>query len=330
MPMTVERDVKRDQVWGRINLIGPSGSGKSRGAFEIGSRLFAGTLPIVLINTEPNRGKLYADRFKLEALIELTGSYHPERFIEAIQAAEDIAPGGILILDSATHEWYGTDGVTQQASRLSDWAKARPLHQSFVDRLSIAQMHVIVCCRAKMKYDQSEVELPGGGKRQTVTVLGVGPMQDGDFQYEFSLVGMFDQKSHEVEWSGHIDSLIDTTSNLVTDADEVAEAITGWLSEGEAPAPIEAATDEQIAALTASLAAEGFKPEVIEEKFTVARRANRGKLHPDYVASNLEKSVERLAAKAGGKQDGKAEEAAAGAQAPAEGVQEPEAAPATA
>lgn len=296
MPNKVERNVRRTQVWARVFLTGASGSGKTRGAFELASRIFDGELPIVLANTEPNRGKLYADRFDIEGLVDIEGDYHPDRFIEAIDVAEQIAPGGTLILDSATHEWYGTNGITQQASRFGDWAKARPLHQRFVDRIQVAQMHVIVCCRAKMKYEQVEVD----GK-QTVVTLGVGPMQDADFQYEFSLAGQIDRGSHEVEWSGHIDSLEGTTSNLVEDADGIAKTLTGWLSEGEPVEPPERADDADVEALRASLLSENdpkITAAVIEEKFAVARRGNRGALSPAYVLDALAKSQKRLEAKA--------------------------------
>lgn len=298
MANKVERNVKREQIWARIFLTGPSGSGKTRGALELGSRLMGGGLPMVLGNTEPNRGKLYADRFALEALIDLQEDYHPDRFIEAMDAAEQIAPGGIFILDSATHEWYGTNGITQLASRFGDWAKARPLHQKFVDRMQTLQMHVIVCTRAKMKYEQVTVDDGKGGTKPAVVTLGVGPMQDADFQYEFSLAGQIDRASHEVEWTGHIDALEGTTTTLVgEDADSVAETVSGWLSQGNPMAEIEAATEEAIAELVASLTAEGIKPEVIEEKFAVARRENRGALHPEYVAKQHEQSKGRIAKK---------------------------------
>jgi AAA domain len=299
MANKVERNVKRTHVWGRVFLSGASGSGKTRGAFELASRLYDGALPIVLANTEPNRGKLYADRFPIEALIDIEGDYHPDRFIEAIDDAEQIAPGGILILDSATHEWYGTNGITQQASRFGDWAKARPLHQKFVDRLQLAQMHVIVCCRAKMKYEQVDVDDGRGGTKPAVVTLGVGPMQDADFQYEFSLAGQIDRASHLVEWSGHIDSLEGTTSNLVEDADAIASTLTGWLSAGEPVVPPEEAADEDVTALLelwAELRPSDWET-ISETTLEKARRLNRGALHPDWVAEQTEKAKANVATK---------------------------------
>ena len=294
MPITVVRDVKREQVWARGFLMGPSGSGKSRGAFEIASRLFGGDLPIVLINTQPNQGRLYADRFKIEALIEIPpNDYHVDRFIEALDAAESIAPGGVVILDSATHEWYGTNGITQLASRFGDWAKARPLHQKFVDRLTVMRTHLIVTCRAKMKYEQVEAD---DGKK-SVIALGIGPMQDADFQYEFTLIGVLD-RAHECEFSGHVDALVNTSSLLVDEgADRVAAAYTAWLSEGEPLVLPEAAEPEAVDLLTQMLLAEGHAAELIEERFQRIRRENQGVLTAEYVTGAAKAAVERAAAK---------------------------------
>jgi hypothetical protein len=318
MTVRIETDVQREQMWARVFLHGPSGSGKTRGAFELASRLFDGQLPIALINTEPNRGKMYADRFKLAALAEVQDDYHPERFMEALDAIERIIPGGVCILDSATHEWYGTNGITQLASRFNDWAKARPLHQRFVDRIQTAQMHMVVCCRSKMKYDQQTV-MDNGREKTVVVALGVGPMQDADFQYEFSLAGSFDRASHDVEWTGHVDALEGQTTNLVTDEGLTARTLTDWLSQGTALP--EAATPDQVEELRQSLLAEGFSVERIEGGFATQRQKDRGVLSPGYVEEQLGKSKGRLAAK----QDN-AGKAAGGAEAPAEGAEGAEAA----
>lgn len=299
---------ERSQIWARVFLSGASGSGKTRGALELASRLMAGNLPIALANTEPNRGELYADRFPIEALIDIEEDYHPDRFIEAIDTAEELCSGGVLIVDSATHEWYGTNGITQLASRFGDWAKARPLHQRFVDRLQVAQMHVIVCCRAKMKYEQVEVEQANGTKKQTVVALGVGPMQDADFQYEFSLAGMIDRASHEVEWSGHVDALEGQTTTLVgDDADRVADTLTKWLSDGNPIQPPPAADETEVTKLRAVLDAGGADAEAIEDFLAKGRRRNRGQLHPDWVAEQIAKCEARLRERGGGQAAGTAE-----------------------
>jgi hypothetical protein len=131
---------------------------------------------------------------------------------------------------------------------------------------------------------------------RSCAALGVGPTQDGDLQYEFNIVAQLEQESHEAVFSGHVDSLVGKVSTLVP-GDEIAAALTKWLSEGEPIQPPAVADPEAVAALVALLTEEGIASEVIEEKFGAARLENRGQLHPAYVAEQTEKAQKRAAAK---------------------------------
>lgn len=295
--LTFEEVARRENVFLRGFFMGPTGSGKSRGALEIASRVFEGKLPLTLINTEKGRGRLYADRFKYQ-LIELEDDFSPQAFVAAIDLAEQHNPGGVLVIDSVSHEWMGANGVLQQADRFGEWKKVRPLHNGFVDRILSYEGHIIACCRAKMKYDVGEEEV-GGRKRQVITMLGVGPVQSDDMQYEFNFVARFEQATKEAEFSGHVDALQGVITQVVGEAaDRIAETLTSWCSEGEPPeAPVEA-TAEAIAVLTALLVAEGIAEEKIEQGYTVAKRSNRGRLHPDWVAEKTRAAQERSAKKA--------------------------------
>jgi hypothetical protein len=221
--------------------------------------------------------------------------HSPEQFIKAINLAESRTPGSTLIIDSGSHEWMGKGGVLQEADRFGEWKTVRPRHAEWVERMMAYQGHLIVCVRAKMKYEVSEEERDGR-KRQVITMLGVGPIQDGDLQYEFNLVGRFDQDTKDVTWSGHVDPLQGTVCNLADDADDVVAKLEKWLTEGDPVEPPEAATEENVAALVAILTEEGHKDDVIEERFAVARRKNRGALSPEYVAEQFKNAQERIAA----------------------------------
>lgn len=303
MTFVFEEKATRDQVYLRAFLMGPTGSGKSRGALELASRIFNGELPVTLINTELGRANLYADRYDF-ALVDMAagGDFSPEAYERAIDLAESRRPGGVFVIDSVSHEWMGRNGILQQADRFGDWKTVRPKHNSWVERLLAVNGHVIVTCRAKMKYEVGEEEV-NGRKKQTIRMLGVGPIQSDDLQYEFNLVGRFEQGTHDVEWSGHVDPLVDTVANFGEEsvAAEVAATLTRWLSEGNPPPPPpEAAPEKDVEALRASLLSEDdprITEQTIEEKFAVARRQNRGVISPEYVAEQLAKSKERLAAK---------------------------------
>lgn len=298
--MRFEEEIRRDQVWLRGFLMGPTGSGKSKGALTLASLLFGGELPVTLINSEKGRGKLYADRFKVSYIgIEDEESLGPETWEQAFDLAEERNPGGIIVADSVSHEYAGRDGILKRADRFGDWKNVRPMHEGFVERIQRLESHLIVCVRAKMQYEVTEEDRPNGnGKRQTVTMLGVGPVQDKDFQYEFNLVGRFELATHTVAFSGHVDPLIDTEWDLDQQGPEVAAKLEKWLSEGDPIKIAEKAAPEEIEKLRASLVAEKFKSDRIEAGFAAAKRDNGGYLHPDYVAEQLAKSEERLAKKA--------------------------------
>lgn len=281
----------REHLYLRAFFMGPTGSGKSLAALELASKLGDGSIPTTLINTEIGRGRLYADRYRY-ALIELTDDFGPEAYIHAVDLAEAKHPGATLVIDSSTHEWTGANGVLQQADRFGNWKTIRPLHERFVQRLLSYEGHVIATCRAKMKYDVSEEILDGGRKKQVITMLGVGPIQDGDLQYEFNLVARFDQDTHEATFSGHVDPLVGTTSAVVP-ADAVAKKLSAWLSEGTPPAAPPTAEQADVDDLVALLVEEGFAPEEIEAGFVVARRSNRGQLHPDFVMEKTTTALKR-------------------------------------
>src|SRR5262245_29304556 len=121
----------------RLALVGPTGSGKTFSALQIAT--FMG-MPVAVIDTERGSAKKYADIFNFDVL-ELE-SYHPQRYIEAIHAAED-AGFGIIVIDSLTHAWAGKDGALQQVDKAKSaagnndgfgaWRKVTPLHNDLVN-----------------------------------------------------------------------------------------------------------------------------------------------------------------------------------------------------
>lgn len=302
--MEFEEVATRDQVWLRNYNMGPTGSGKSEGSLMLAtalSRYFGGELPVTLVNSERGRGKLYADRYRFGYIgLDEDGDFSPEAYVRALDLVEGKRPGGIIVVDGVSHEWMGANGVLQQADRFGDWKTVRPKHNAFVDRLIACESHVICTVRAKMKYEVTEEEVPGRAKpRQVVTMLGVGPIQSDDLQYEFNLVGRFDLDTKEVTFSGHVDPLLGTTWNLRESADEVAEKLGKWLSEGNPIEPPPAASDEDVASLREALLAAGYDEATIEQGFTVARRKNRGQLHPEFVSSRMVAALDKIKANQG-------------------------------
>lgn len=133
----------------RLALTGPSGSGKTYSALLLAQGLGG---KIALIDTERGSASLYSHICEFDAL-DLDPPYTPERFIEAIAAAEG-AGYDTLIIDSATHEWSGIGGCLELANEVARakfkgntwaaWNDVTPRHRSFlVERLREAAQEFI-------------------------------------------------------------------------------------------------------------------------------------------------------------------------------------------
>lgn len=90
----------------RLGLSAAAGFGKTYGALLVAKGLSGGDLSkVCVIDTERDSASLYADMGDYST-IALNAPYTPERYIDAITAAES-AGFNVIIVDSITHEWDG-------------------------------------------------------------------------------------------------------------------------------------------------------------------------------------------------------------------------------
>jgi hypothetical protein len=108
-----------------------------------------------VIDTEQGSASLYSDQFDFDVL-ELTGDYHPQKYVEAIKSAA-AAGYDVCVVDSITHEWNGKGGVLEIASgKFTGWKDARPAHDAFVQCIVSmrTKMHIVATARSAMEYVQ--------------------------------------------------------------------------------------------------------------------------------------------------------------------------------
>lgn len=227
----------RTQVKLRVALIGPSGSGKTYSALRLAKGIGG---RVAFIDTEGDRGTYYADEFDYDRL-QLDPPYAPERYITAIRNAES-AGYDVLIMDSASHEWIGKGGILEihgnmTGNSYTNWNAVTPRHDAWVDAQVRCRCHLIITMRGKDEYVVAENEK---GK-QAPKKIGVGPVQRGGLEYEYTVAFLIDQGKHIASSTKDNTHLFEQFFDVLTE--EHGAKLKAWAESG-APAASESAKTE--------------------------------------------------------------------------------------
>jgi hypothetical protein len=152
--------LKRDRIPLLIGVAGGTGSGKTMSALLL-ARGMAGGKPFAGIDTENGRMSHYADLFPDCHAKRITAPFRPSKYADAVEEAQK-AGYGVVVVDSASHEWYGDGGCLDwhdelmggdQRKNLSAWIEPKRDHKRMVTRLLQLNAHVIMCFRAEPKVE---------------------------------------------------------------------------------------------------------------------------------------------------------------------------------
>lgn len=199
------RPATRDHIGILASISGASGSGKTLSAMKL-ARSLAGDKPFAVLDTEARRAKHYADKFSF-AHCDFEPPFTPERYAEAVKAAEE-AGFGVIMIDSASHEWSGEGGCADmqaaEAERMATgrdgkvapwkieamtapaWKKPKIRHKRMMSRFVQSRSHLIFCLRAEEKVKFIK-EVGQDGKERTVIVpIGFQPICERGFIYEMT------------------------------------------------------------------------------------------------------------------------------------------------
>jgi hypothetical protein len=214
----------------RLALTSPSGGGKTHGALVIAKGLGG---KIAVIDTERGSASLYENLCDFDVL-ELSPPYSPERYIEAIKAAER-AGYDVCIVDSTTHEWSGSGGCLEineetasakfRGNTWSAWNETTPRHRAFIDAMVQSSMHIIATGRSKTETAQQQ----GDNGKKTVVKLGLKTEQRDGFEYEFTAVLDIVHDGHWATASKDRTRLF-TAPHIITE--DTGKRIKEWLDSG--------------------------------------------------------------------------------------------------
>lgn len=152
-----------------IGLTGPSGSGKTKSALRLaeGIQQVRGG-KIAALDTEANRMLHYADEHDF-IHCPFGPPFGSDRYAEALEAAAAAAEGGVVIVDSMSHEHEGQGGYleyhdsevkrliesggfrNEYAAGLPAWNKPVARRRNLINRLLQINCAFVFCFRAKEK-----------------------------------------------------------------------------------------------------------------------------------------------------------------------------------
>jgi hypothetical protein len=150
-----------------IGLAGGTGSGKTESAMRIATG-FAGDKKFAVLDTEAGRALHKADDYLFDHC-DLSAPFTPERYTEAIKAADD-ANYPVIVIDSVSHIWEGVGGILEmqeedlqrringdesrrKAMTPSSWIEPKKRHRRFVNQLTQLRSHLVLCFRAQDKIE---------------------------------------------------------------------------------------------------------------------------------------------------------------------------------
>lgn len=239
----------RKQLKARIALCGPSKAGKSYTGLRLAVCLAAHEakragrkkLKIAAVDTEHRSLSKYQgespDGIPFDFDVMELQSFSPERYIEAVQAAEREAYDVILI-DSLSHAWVGTDGALEKVDKLAEkgrgnkftdgWRDVTPMHNRMIDTIVRARIHVVATMRTHMEYILED----GPNGKKVPRKVGMAPVQRKGMEYEFDIVGDIDE-GHTLHFGGTRCHAI-TDKSMTKPGLHFFEPILAWLDDGEA------------------------------------------------------------------------------------------------
>ena len=290
---------KREQLWLKILLAGPSGSGQTYTALRLASGIAKEcNSRLAAIDTENGRIRYYANEFDFDD-IQFEAPFTPENYIEAIEAAVD---GGykVLIIDSSTHEWdYCLDVHNKMpGNSYTNWAKITPRHDAFMEKMLQSPIHIITTVRGKDEYVLEEKN----GK-QTPKKVGLGYKQRDGMEYNYTCTFNIAQDTHIASVMKDNTHLFEDRYDVLTEKD--GKALYEWANSGEAPAPkkvVAKKAEETIDAVIAEIKAvvdektnDGVSRDVISATIkSVAGSANYNKIADINVAKGVVLALNNL------------------------------------
>lgn len=215
----------------RIALTGPAGAGKTYTALMLGFSLGE---KVAVIDTERGSASKYVGRNGWRFQTMKPTSYAPLSLVDHLAVA---AGHGfdVVIIDSLSHYWAGTDGMLEQVDRrsgaskfTSGWKAVGPEEKRMLDAILAYPGHVIITLRVKTEY----VLVTNDKGKQEPQRVGMKPIQRDGIEYELDLVGDLNVDNVLTVAKSRIEG-VEVGSAWARPGVELAEKVAASLDDGE-------------------------------------------------------------------------------------------------
>jgi hypothetical protein len=242
------QEAERPKMYGRAMVSGPSGSGKTWTSLSIAAYLAAfeklgppepgqpidlsvvDKSDILVVDTEKESALTYADVFKFSHL-PWRPPFDPDELCATLAGIE---AGSFLVvmIDSLSKFWGGAGGILDVAGgSIGGWKTARPMQERLVEAVLNTSAHVLLGVRSKMDY-----LIEGGKGNQTVTKVGLAPVQDDNLVYEMNVAVDIDME-HRITVTKSRTSAVPVGRMYPAGMErKLAEDYAEWLAGGIPPA----------------------------------------------------------------------------------------------
>lgn len=245
----VFRPATKDKSKARVAVQGVSGSGKTWTGLSIAQGLAEGQR-FAVIDTERGAASLYVGINGIQFDVLQMHRYDPRDLSKALAAAAQ-ANYPVVMIDSLSHFWKGTDGTLDQVDKAKSkfggnsfggWKEGTPMQNDMIDALLSYPGHVVVTMRTHTEWVLQENER---GKKEPVA-MGMRAEQRKGVEYEFGLVCSMDINNTLTVLKSRCPSLHKRSISEPNGAVDIAKPLLDWLNDGaetvDASAWIDAAT----------------------------------------------------------------------------------------
>ncbi|MGW9584688.1 AAA family ATPase [Streptomyces albidoflavus] len=232
------RPATKDGAKARVSIQGVSGSGKTWTGLSVAHGLAEGAR-FAVIDTERGAASLYVGHRGIQFDSLQMHRYDPRDLVKALAAAAQ-AGYPVVVVDSLSHFWKGTDGTLDQVEKakgkygnnsFAGWKDGTPMQNDMVEALLAYPGHVVVTMRSQTEWVLQENDR---GKKEPAMV-GLRAEQRRGIEYEFGVAAEMDITNRLRFLKSRCPALHQKVLEQPDGDRDIARPLLDWLRDGAKP-----------------------------------------------------------------------------------------------